>query len=136
MKQKLLVLFAILLVGIGANAQKAVLPDTVSDKAHCVPDEKPSYPGGSGLLFKYLSTQIRYPSDAVKNKIEGRVIITFFVEKDGSVNDVAVLKSVCPSLDKEAVRVVKNMAKWNPGKHKGVQVRVKYTLPISFRLPR
>ena len=93
MKQKLLVLFAILLVGIGANAQKAVLPDTVSGKIHCVPDEKPSYPGGSGLLFKYLSTQIRYPSDAVKNKIEGRVIVTFFVEKDGSVDDVADRKS-------------------------------------------
>ncbi len=90
-------------------------------------------PGASGLM-QFLSMSVRYPLEAEENGIQGRVIVSFVVERDGSITDVRVVKSVHPSLDREAVRVVKSMPKWIPGKQKGSPVRVKYTTPITFRL--
>ena len=94
----------------------------------------PEFPGGQAELFKYLSENTHYPEIAELNRIEGRVIVTFVVERDGSITDVKVAKSVDPSLDKEAVRVVKSMPKWKSGKQNGEAVRVKFTVPITFRL--
>jgi TonB family protein len=91
-------------------------------------------PGGFKGLQIYLAQHVRYPVVAEENGIQGRVICTFVVEKDGSISDVNVAKSVDPSLDKEAVRVLKQMPKWTPGKQKGEPVRVKYTVPVTFRL--
>lgn len=90
-------------------------------------------PGMSGLM-QYLATSVRYPVVAEENGVQGRVVCTFVVERDGSISNVKVAKSVDPSLDKEAVRVIKTMPRWTPGKQKGEAVRVKYTVPVTFRL--
>lgn len=100
-----------------------------------VVDQMPKFPGGTSQLMSFMRNNIRYPVDAIKEGIEGRVILTFTVEKDGTLTDIKVAKSVSPSLDKESVRIVKSMPKWIPGKQNGTKVRVKYTLPISFPCP-
>lgn len=105
-------------------------PDDVRE----VVDQMPSYPGGLGALMQYLSSNIKYPKEAEKKGGQGRVVTSFVVEKDGSITDVKVTKSVHPVLDAEAVRVVSQMPKWIPGKESGMPVRVKYTLPVTFRL--
>ena len=115
-------------------ATEPVKPKEEENKVFDVVEQMPSYPGGNGALMQYLSKNIKYPVVAEENGIQGRVICTFVVEKDGSVTDVRVAKSVDPSLDKEAVRVVSSMPKWIPGKQNGSAVRVKYTLPVTFRL--
>lgn len=109
---------------------------TVSDKekVYQVVEQQPSFPGGREELFKYLAYNVKYPIDATKNKIEGRVLVTFVVEHDGSISNVNVANSVYPSLDKESIRVVSGMPKWIPGKANGKTIRVKYTIPITFRL--
>lgn len=134
MRFKILAVFALSLVCLGVNAQETVENDTVYEKSTNLPDVMPSYPGGSQVLFKYIQTQLRYPSDARNMKVEGRVIVSFIVDKDGWVTNVSVRKGVFPSLDREAVRVVSGMARWDPGKKNGKPVKVKYSLPISFRL--
>lgn len=104
------------------------------EKVFDVVEQMPSFPGGDAALFEYLSKNIRYPAIAEENGVQGRVIITFVVERDGHITDVKVVKSVDPSLDKEARRVVSGMPKWIPGKQNGSAVRVKYTVPVTFRL--
>lgn len=97
-------------------------------------ESMPSFPGGQVALFQFLSKTIKYPVSAEEKKIQGRVIVGFYVEADGTITDVEVKKSVDPSLDAEAVRVVKSMPKWNPGKKNGKPVKIEYTLPVTFRL--
>lgn len=99
-----------------------------------VVDQMPSFPGGMPAMMQWLSENINYPVLAVENGVQGRVIVQFVVEKDGSVTDVSIAKSVEPSLDKEAIRVVSIMPRWNPGKQNGSPVRVKYTVPVMFSL--
>ncbi len=100
-----------------------------------VVETMPEFPGGQAELMKYIATNIKYPVIAQENGIQGRVICQFVVNKDGSIVDVEVVRSGGDaSLDKEAVRVVKSMPKWKPGKQRGKAVRVKYTVPINFRL--
>jgi protein TonB len=94
----------------------------------------PTFPGGQGALMKYLADNIKYPAEAQKNGVQGRVIVGFVVERDGSITDVNILKSVDPSLDREAARVVRSMPRWTPGKQNGQAVRVKYNVPVTFRL--
>ena len=106
----------------------------VSNKVFDVVEEMPSFPGGQGALMSYLSSNIKYPVVAQENGVQGRVIVAFVVERDGSITDVKVARSVDPSLDREAQRVVKSMPKWKPGKQNGSAVRVKYTVPVVFRL--
>ena len=91
-------------------------------------------PGGQSGLFQFLAMNVKYPVYAAENNIQGRVIASFVVERDGSIGDVTILKSVHPLLDKEAIRVIKMMPKWNPGMQKGEALRVKYTIPVTFRL--
>ena len=109
-------------------------PKEEETKVFDVVEQMPSFPGGPSALFEYLSKNIKYPVVAEENGIQGRVIVTFVVERDGSITDVRVVKSVDPSLDKEAQRVVKSMPRWIPGKQNGSAVRVKYTVPVTFRL--
>ena len=111
-----------------------VKPKEEENKVFDVVEQMPSFPGGMAALMAYLQKSIKYPPVAEENGIQGRVVCTFVVERDGSVTDVKVAKSVDPSLDKEAVRVVSAMPKWIPGKQNGQSVRVKYTLPVTFRL--
>jgi protein TonB len=109
-------------------------PKEEETKVFDVVEQMPQFPGGPNALFEYLSKNIKYPVVAEENGIQGRVIVTFVVERDGSITDVKVAKSVDPSLDKEAQRVVKSMPHWIPGKQNGSAVRVKYTVPVTFRL--
>ena len=109
-------------------------PKEEETKVFDVVEQMPSFPGGQSALFQWLSNNIKYPVVAEENGVQGRVIVTFVVERDGSITDVRVVKSVDPSLDKEAVRVTKAMPHWIPGKQNGSAVRVKYTLPVTFRL--
>ncbi len=115
-------------------AQEPVKPKEEDNKVFDFVEQMPSYPGGMEALMAYLSKAIKYPVIAEENGIQGRVVCTFVVERDGSITDVKVAKSVDPSLDKEATRVIKSMPHWIPGKQNGSAVRVKYTLPVTFRL--
>ena len=97
-------------------------------------DEMPQFPGGMAGLMQYLSTNVRYPEDAKESGAQGRVIVSFIVEKDGSISNARVTKPTYSSLDDEALRVVSNMPKWTPGKQNSETVRVKYSIPVSFRM--
>lgn len=104
------------------------------NKVFDVVEEMPSFPGGPSALMSYLSSNVKYPVVAQENGVQGRVVVSFVVERDGSITDVKVVRSVDPSLDREATRVVKSMPNWNPGKQNGSAVRVKYNVPVSFKL--
>ena len=106
-------------------------PKAVEDnKIFEVVEQKPSFPGGDGALMSWL----RYPSIAAEIGVQGRVIVQFVVEKDGSITDVKIAKSVDPSLDKEAARVIKSMPHWIAGRQNGSPVRVRFTVPVTFKL--
>lgn len=99
-----------------------------------VVDEMPQFPGGPQTFYEYLMKNIKYPVAAEKNDIQGRVVAQFVIERDGSIGNVKVTKSVDLLLDKEAIRLLQSMPHWIPGKKDGVAVRVKYTVPVTFRL--
>jgi protein TonB len=111
-----------------------VPPAVEETKVFDVVEQMPTFKGGDDALMAYLHKAIRYPAIAEENGIQGRVVCTFVVERDGGITDVKVVRSVDPSLDKEAVRVLKAMPKWIPGKQNGSAVRVKFTLPVTFKL--
>ena len=115
-------------------ATEPVKPKEEENKVFDVVEQMPSFPGGNAALMNYLGQNIKYPVIAEENGIQGRVIVQFVVGKDGHISDVRVAKSVDPSLDKEAVRVVKGMPRWIPGKQNGQAVTVRYTLHVTFRL--
>ena len=94
----------------------------------------PQFPGGQIAMLKYIMENIKYPKQIMEEGIQGRVTVSFIVEKDGRVSNVRLLRSVQPLLDKEAIRVVKSMPKWTPGKHNGKPVRVRFNLPVMFKL--
>lgn len=104
------------------------------NKVFTTVEQMPSFPGGDAALMQWLRNNVRYPAVAEENGIQGRVVVSFVVEKNGSITDVQVVKSVDPSLDREAARVVKAMPNWVPGKQNGSAVRVKYNVPVTFRL--
>lgn len=108
--------------------------EEAEDEIFMVVEKQPEFPGGMSALMKFLSSNINYPVIAQENGIQGRVICNFVVEKNGSITDVQVVRGVDPSLDKEAVRVIKDMPKWAPGQQRGKSVRVRFTLPVVFRL--
>lgn len=99
-----------------------------------VVEQNPQFPGGDQALMAWLTKNLKYPSVAQENGIQGRVMVSFVVNKDGSIVDPKIIRSVDPSLDKEAIRVVSAMPKWTPGRQRGKTVRVKYSLPVTFRL--
>ena len=113
-----------------AQAEESVVQGKVFD----VVEQMPAFPGGQQELMNFLMKNVKYPKEATDKGIEGRVIVQFVVDKDGSVVEPKVVKSVSPELDQEALRVVKKMPKWQPGKQNGEVVRVKYHIPVSFRL--
>ena len=113
------------------NATQAVGND---DTVYRSVEQMPQFPGGEAALMKYLKSHINYPPKAAKNNIEGNVIVQFVVKKDGSIGEVKVVHSLEKDLDKEAVRVVKSLPKFTPGRHDGQAVSVWYTLPVSFEL--
>ncbi len=120
-------------VVIQAPVQAAVEEED-TEVVFMVVESMPSFPGGDAALFKYLSENIKYPVIAQESGIQGRVICQFVVNRDGSIVDIEVVRGVDRSLDQEAKRVIASMPKWSPGKQRGKAVRVKYTLPVNFRL--
>lgn len=125
----------------GQNAPEPVRSETLykpqpvnRNSVYDVVEQMPSFPGGISGLKTYLNQNTRYPAVAQENCVQGRVVVSFVVEKDGHISDVTVLRSVDPSLDKEAVRVIRNMPRWTPGKQGGEPVKVRYNVPVSFRL--
>lgn len=113
--------------GVKANTEEQVFT---------VVEEMPEYPGGMSEFMKFIAQNIKYPADALQGKVEGRVIARFVVCKDGSISDIEIMRSVSPSLDAEAVRVLKLMPKWKPGRQRGRAVPVKFTVPVTFRLEK
>ena len=99
-----------------------------------VVEDAPEFPGGINALLEYLKKNIKYPDICRDNNIQGRVIVSFVVNKDGKIVDPEVVKGVNPSLDKEALRVISTMPNWKPGYQRGKPVRVKYSVPVNFRL--
>ena len=136
-----LVLLAVVFAPAGANAQNKKVKKarthkdtTTDDKVYEVCEQMPTYEGGDVALLKYLTDSVKYPELAKKHGVQGRVIIGFIVEKDGSLTNVKVLRAVDRALDAEALRVVMGMPKWIPGRQNEQRVRVKYNVPVSFRL--
>ena len=115
-----------------AVAQPEPKPEV--EKVFDVVEQMPSFPGGPSALMEWLSNNVKYPVVAQENRVQGRVVVSFVVERDGSITDVKVVRGVDPSLDKEASRVVRAMPRWIPGKQNGSAVRVKYNVPVAFRL--
>ena len=109
-------------------------PEPVKEEIFTAVEQMPQFPGGEGELLKYIGSHIKYPPMAAENNIQGRVVVKFVVKKDGNVGEVVVLRGKDPDLDKEAVRVVKTLPKFIPGKMNGRAVQVWYTLPINFKL--
>jgi len=120
-----------------ANSADLPKPEMISDSDEeyiAEFEDMPEFPGGTDALLEYMRTNIRYPADAREQDIQGRVLVTFIVNKDGSIAEPEVVKSIYPSLDEEAVRMISTMPKWKPGMNRGKPVRTKYTLPVNFRL--
>jgi len=111
-----------------------VIETPVQAEIFTVVEEQPSYPGGEEARIGYLQQNIKYPEEAKELGIQGKVFVTFVVEVDGSITDVRVLRGIGGGCDEEAIRVVKSMPKWVPGKQRGVPVRVQFNLPIKFTL--
>lgn len=111
-----------------------VEPEPEEEEIFMVVEDQPEFPGGTAALLEYLRKNIKYPAICRENNIQGRVLVTFIVNKDGAIVEPEVVKSVNPSLDKEALRVISTMPNWKPGSQRGKPVRVKYTVPVNFRL--
>ena len=107
---------------------------TDTNEIYMVVEDSPQFPGGLQALLDYLHDNIKYPESCRRDSIQGRVIISFVVEKDGSINSAEIVKGVHEQLDAEALRVIGAMPKWKPGKQRGKTVRVKYAIPVNFRL--
>jgi TonB family protein len=129
---KVLGLWALIVILTGCAAEKEPLITSPLSYDKLTEPTMPKYPGGTEKMFEFIADNLRWPDDDAC--IQGRVVVSFIVEKDGSLTDVKVIKSVDPAFDKEAIRVVKSMPKWEPGMYRGKPARVKYCIPISFRL--
>ena len=131
--KKLILLAAIaMFCGFGAKAQT----NEVDEEVFIVVEVAPEYPGGIDSMFAFISRNIKYPEEALKNKISGRVFVTCVVEKDGQVTNARLLREIGGGCGDEALRVVKSMPKWKPGTQRGNPVRVQFNLPIVFDLPK
>lgn len=134
MKTTYHLLFALLLViPIFAGAQQKSMEPGEED-VYLLADDKPEFPGGEDALKAFITANVDYPEEAKKNRITGKVFVSFVIDKEGKVVMVKIAKGVDPSLDKEALRVVNSMPAWKPGKHEGKLVKVKFTVPIAFAL--
>ena len=127
---KVVLMMLVLLFSFMTSTAQTKKNDMVFD----VVEVMPQFPGGQIAMMKYIMENMKYPEQAMKEGIQGRVTVSFIVEKDGSISNVRPVLSVHPLLNKEAVRVVKSMPKWSPGKHNGKPVRVRFNLPVMFKL--
>ena len=121
---------------LNMQAESQLVAQNGKEKNTDIDDELPSFPGGDAKLREWIKKNMKYPSYAKNNGIEGQVLVVFIVEKDGSISNAEVSWGVDPSLDQEALRIVNKMPKWKPGTQNGVAMRVKYRLPITFTLKK
>lgn len=119
---------------VSPEAKEAPADSTAKEEVFMVAEQMPEFPGGMKELLKFLQNNLKYPENAMKNNVQGRVIVQFVVEKDGTLTEFKVARSVDPDLDAEALRVLQTMPKWKPGMQRGKIVRVKFTVPVSFKL--
>ena len=119
---------------VSPEAKEAPADSTAKEEVFMVAEQMPEFPGGMKELLKFLQDNLKYPENAMKNNVQGRVIVQFVVEKDGTLTEFKVARSVDPDLDAEALRVLQIMPKWKPGMQRGKIVRVKFTVPVSFKL--
>ena len=135
--KKIVFLLSVLFLSLTAQAQSVENADSaaVEETVYQSVEEQPEFPGGMKALMKYLADNIKYPRISRDNKSQGRAIVRFTVNVDGTISDAEVVRSTGDIyLDKEAIRVVEAMPKWEPGKENGKPVRMKYAMPINFRL--
>ena len=131
MKNKILLAFAVFFCTAGL----AVAQDNSFDEEiFMVIETQPEYPGGVDSLYAFVARNINYPAEAKAQKIEGRVFVTFVVEKDGTLSNLKILRDIGAGCGEEVLRVLRKMPKWTPGKHRGKNVRVQFNLPVSFTL--
>ena len=123
--KKLIALLLVMLACMSVSAQDTMVDETCP----------PQFPGGDAALISFLNENIKYPPTAAQDRIEGKVIVQFLVEKTGEIGEVKVLRSLGKDLDKEAVRLIKSLPKFTPGRMNGKAVSVWYTLPVTFTLP-
>ena len=133
------ILDEVVVVGYGPTHRESIpspqeFAESKDNELFIVVEVQPQYPGGDITMNKFISDNLQYPKIAQENGIQGRVITQFIVEKDGSLSDIQVVRGVDPSLDKEAIRLIRLMPEWIPGTQRGNKVRVRYTLPVTFRL--
>lgn len=121
---------------LNMQAESQLVTQNGTEKNTDIDDELPSFPGGDAKLREWIKKNMKYPSYAKNNGIEGQVLVVFIVEKDGSISNAEVSWGVDPSLDQEALRIVNKMPRWKPGTQNGVAMRVKYRLPITFTLKK
>lgn len=119
---------------VSPEAKEAPADSTAKEEVFMVAEQMPEFPGGMKELLKFLQDNLKYPENAMKNNVQGRVIVQFVVEKDGTLTEFKVARSVDPDLDAEALHVLQTMPKWKPGMQRGKIVRVKFTVPVSFKL--
>lgn len=134
MKKQFLLLVALFAFLLNVNAQNNVSKNDESTRLYQVVEQMPEFSGGHKELVNFISSNLQYPAEACRAKTQGKVVVTFVVEPDGSVTNVGIAKGVAKILDDEAIRVVSMSPKWKPGKIGGKPVRVKYNLPITFKL--
>ena len=132
MKKLILLVAVAIFCGTSAMAQSVVEDDEI----FVVVENSPEFPGGNDSLYAYIGRNIKYPETAKKEKIQGRVFVTFVIEKDGQVSSAKILRDIGGGCGEEAIRVVKNMPKWKPGTQRGKPVRVQFNLPIMFQLEK
>ena len=132
MKKLILLAAVAIFCGTSAMAQSVVEDDEI----FVVVENSPEFPGGNDSLYAYIGRNIKYPEAAKKEKIQGRVFVTFVIEKDGQVSSAKILRDIGGGCGEEAIRVVKNMPKWKPGTQRGNPVRVQFNLPIMFQLEK
>ena len=121
-------------VDLSAETGPSEEEEAEGNQIFTVVEQQPQFPGGEAALMAFIKKTLKYPAFAAENGIQGRVTLSFTVEKDGSIGNIEVMRSPADELSKEAIRVVSQMPKWTPGKQRGKPVRVKYVLPITFRL--
>ena len=119
---------------VSPEAKEAPADSTAKEEVFMVAEQMPEFPGGMKEMLKFLQENVKYPENAMRNNVQGRVIVQFVVEKDGTLTEFKVARSVDPDLDAEALRVLQTMPKWKPGMQRGKIVRVKFTVPVSFKL--
>lgn len=135
--KKVLFVLALLLsahTAMHAQSNQRTERNASDEKIFDVVEQPPSFPGGQAALMSYLSKNVKYPEEALKDNVQGRVIVGFIVEKDGSVSNAKIIRGVDSALDKEAIRIVMSMPKWTPGRQNGRNVRTKYNVPVNFKL--